>query len=76
MDLQGLAALIASLVLAGGFVLQVMTFRRQSNRDQKMAEVHNLVNGQSEKLNALTAKSSYAAGQKSGRSHPAKRKRR
>lgn len=74
-ELNGISALIAALALAGGTVLQVATFLRQAARDRKLQQMHELVNGASNKLNKLTAAKSFAAGQKSGRAHPSKRKR-
>lgn len=75
MDLGGIAAIIgaiaALITVVGSFVMQVLTFARQGQlmaagaaRDGKLAEVHDLVNSQSEKLNEAIRSVAFAAGEK------------
>lgn len=74
-DLGGVAAVLggaaALITVIGGFVMQVLTFVRQGQlmasgiaRDNKLAQVHDLVNSQSEKLNEAIRAVAFAEGEK------------
>jgi hypothetical protein len=74
-DLLGIAAVITAIGVTlgtiGNVVLQIVNLTRQGQmieagvvRDQKLDVVHNLVNGQSEKLNEAIRSGAFAAGEK------------
>ena len=58
-DYIGLATLITSGTASVATIVQLF---RGHARDIKLAGIHDLVNGQSEKLNTVIAKGSFAEG--------------
>lgn len=80
-DYQGIAILVGALTVSvtsiGGFVLTAIAVVRQGQmqqagvaRDKTLAEVHNLVNGQSKKLEELSFQAGVAQGGKDERANP------
>ena len=65
-----LLAIGVLLPTLGSFIVSMVVLRRQGENkvqtDQKLTHLTMLTNGQSEKLNALTAKASHAEGVKEG----------
>lgn len=70
MTAQDIAILIGAtttgITVIGSFVLQVMSFRAGRQRDAKLAQVHDLVNGQSEAIKKAIGESSFAEGHAAG----------
>ena len=69
-DAQAIALLIGAATTAiatlGAFYLQVLSFRAGLRRDLKLAEVHTLVNGQSEALREAVGEKAFTAGRAAG----------
>ncbi len=77
-DYQGIALIIAALGVAIpsiiGAVVSVIALNRGTARDTKMAQIHDLVNGQSAKLNALSEQKGFVEGGNAERAKSTKRK--
>lgn len=73
-DLNGVAAIIVALGVAVpsivGAWVSVLNLRNGKVRDTKLAQVHDLVNGQSERLEALTFKADEVSGADKERAAP------
>ncbi len=66
-DYTGLATLIASCTAS---VVSIVTLLRGKDRDKKIAEVHELVNGQSKRLEVMARGEGFKAGADWERSSP------
>ena len=73
-DYQGIALIIGSLGVAipsiVAAVVSVIALNRGVARDTKMAQIHDLVNGQSAKLNALSEAKGFVEGGNAERANP------
>ncbi len=69
-DAQSIAILIGAATTAittlGTLLLQIRQAFKGRERDEKIAQVHDLVNGQSEKLQAAIQLGSFADGKAAG----------
>lgn len=70
MDAQGAAVLIGAFVVAGNFAMSVVTFVQGQRRSAKLDTIHNLVNGQSELLEAAAMARGKLEGVQQERDHP------
>ena len=74
MDYSGLSILIGAvagaIALLGGFALQVAAFVRAGRIEELSKKTHDLVNGQSEKLEVLTFKAGEVSGADKERASP------
>lgn len=64
--LGAIPAIIAAMGAVAATIVGAMNHAQGAASQAKITEVHQSVNGQSEKLLALTAKSSFAEGKKEG----------
>jgi hypothetical protein len=55
-------------------VVSVINMRNGMARDKKMVQIHDLVNGQSARLNALSEAKGFAEGANAERANPTERK--
>jgi len=62
-DFQGLASLIASVT---GSIVALVVLRRQGRIEKQVNSTHDLVNGQSLKLDTAIKEAAFAAGEKAG----------
>jgi hypothetical protein len=66
-DLPGLISSSATLLtVVGSLGIQIFNLIRSGKRDQKIAEVHDLVNGQSEVLKTAVKAVAFAEGKEAG----------
>lgn len=69
-DYQGIAIVISSasgaVAVVAGIAIQVATFRRLARVEKKTDVTHDLVNGQSEKLQTAIATGAFAEGKALG----------
>lgn len=69
-DLQGvgivIGAVAAAVPVVGGFVLQVLTYRRQAKRDQDVSAIKAGVDGLGEKREAMALRAGNAEGHAKG----------
>lgn len=73
-DYQGIAEVIAAAGIAVpsilGAIASFINLRRGDKRDTKMAEIHELVNGQSAKINAMSEAKGFREGGDEERARP------
>ncbi len=70
LDLPGIAIVIGAIAAAvpviGGFVLQVLTYRRQAARDAQVAAIKSQVDGLGETREAMALRAGTAEGHAQG----------
>ena len=65
-DYGGVALLITAISGATTVVLQIVNNFGGRQRDKKIVQLHNLVNGQSQALNKITGQEGFAQGHAAG----------
>jgi hypothetical protein len=73
-DYQGIALVIAAVGVAVpsiiAAIVSLMNLNRGNVRDEKMAQIHDLVNGQSLKINAMSEAKGFREGMDQERANP------
>lgn len=73
-DYHGIAEVIGAIVVGipsiTAAVISLVNLRRSARRDSKIEEIHGLVNGQSQQLNALNYAAGVVAGNDQARTIP------
>lgn len=59
-------AIVAGVPIIGGFVLQCLTYRRQSMRDEKLTTIEHKVNGLTEHAVSIALRAGTAEGHAQG----------
>lgn len=67
---QGIALIITALGSAIAAILSAITLSRGNARDGKLQEIHELVNGQSHKINAMAEAKGFVEGGNEERARP------